>query len=220
MTVQVHPIWLEWLQNEMKAPYFKELLDKVHEASQKTIVYPPSDLRYTALIQSPEAIKVVILGQDPYHGPNQAHGLSFSVLPGVDVPPSLRNIYQEIEKEGLATTKGRDGYLKSWADQGVLLLNNVLTVEAGKPGSHRGWGWEKFTDAMIQQLNERCHGLVFLLWGRDAATKASSVSETKHLVLKSPHPSPFSAYSGFFGNNHFKKTNEYLLSQGKSPINW
>lgn len=216
----VHPRWLEWLAPELASPAFKTLIDRVTGASKTGTVYPPAALRYTALESDPEKTRVVILGQDPYHGPNQAHGLSFSVLPGVDVPPSLRNIYQEIEKEGLGAAKGRDGYLKPWQDQGVLLLNNVLTVEAGKPGSHRGWGWEGLTDAMVRELNTRCSGLVFLLWGRDAATKAANVDTTRHLVLKSPHPSPFSAHSGFFGNGHFKKANEWLVSLGQAPIVW
>lgn len=215
-----HPDWMEWLSDEWSKPYFKQLLDRLTAAGKTSTVYPPASDRYTALKQSPSAVKVVILGQDPYHGARQAHGLSFSVRPGVRIPPSLANIYREIENEGLGKAEGRDGCLTGWAQQGVLLLNNVLTVEAGMPGSHRGWGWEKFTDAIVSLLNERREGLVFLLWGRDAASKAEQVDTSKHLVLKSPHPSPYSANSGFFGNGHFKKTNEWLVAHGQQPIRW
>lgn len=219
-TLKIHPLWLDWLSEDLSSSYFKELLGKIQVASTNETLYPPKDLRYTALQSSPEDIRVVILGQDPYHGEGQAHGLSFSVLPGVKIPPSLRNIYLEIEKEGLGQSQGRDGYLLPWANQGVLLLNNVLTVKAGDPGSCKGWGWERFTDSIIRELATRRKDLVFLLWGADAATKADGVDPNRHLVLKSPHPSPFSAYRGFLGNGHFKKANDWLIDHKKSPIQW
>ena len=215
-----HHEWVEWLGDELGKPYFRDLLDRVDAAAKDAKVYPAPRDRYAALKLPPSQVRVVILGQDPYHGPNQAHGLSFSVQPGVRIPPSLANIYKEIENEGLGAAAGRDGCLVGWAQQGVLLLNNVLTVAAGQPGSHRGWGWEHFTDAIVSLLNERREGLVFLLWGKDAATKAQRVDRQKHLVLTSPHPSPYSANSGFFGNGHFKKANEWLAARGQEPIQW
>lgn len=215
-----HHEWMEWLGEEFGKPYFKALLDRVDAATKASTVYPAPRDRYAALKLPPSQVRVVVLGQDPYHGAGQAHGLSFSVKPGTRIPPSLANIYKEIENEGMGKAAGRDGCLIDWAGQGVLMLNNVLTVEAGKPGSHRGWGWEQFTDAIVSLLNERREGLVFLLWGKDAATKAQRVDRTKHLVLTSPHPSPYSANSGFFGNGHFKKANEWLVSKGERPIVW
>ena len=215
-----HPLWFEWLGDEVSQPYFRQLQARVQQASKGTTVFPPARDRYNALKLSPESVRVVVLGQDPYHAPNQAHGLSFSVRPGVRIPPSLANIYKEVEREGYAPAAGRTGSLEEWSAQGVLLLNNVLTVESGKPGSHRGWGWERFTDAIVALLNERREGLVFLLWGKDAATKAQQVDRSRHLVLTSPHPSPYSANSGFFGNGHFKQANAWLRDHGHPEIRW
>lgn len=215
-----HPLWFQWLADEVNEPYFKELVVKVQAEAKKGDVYPPAGDRYNALKMSPLDVRVVILGQDPYHGAGQAHGLAFSVRPGIKIPPSLRNIYQEIEAEGLAPAQGRDGCLQAWHDQGVLLLNNVLSVGAGQPGSHRGLGWERFTDAVVKELNEKRSGLVFLLWGRDAATKAAHVDTKKHLVLKSPHPSPYSASTGFLGNGHFRAANDWLKEGNLPPIRW
>lgn len=220
MSPQVHPLWFDWLADAIQQPYFSSLIDRVEQASQNGPVYPPAAERYAALAMSPEAVRVVILGQDPYHGPGQAHGLSFSVRPGVKIPPSLQNIYKEIELEGFAPAAGRNGDLTPWAGQGVLLLNNVLSVAQGAPRSHAGWGWERFTDAVVQALNQRRNGLVFLLWGKDAAAKAANVDAQRHLVLRSAHPSPYSANNGFFGNGHFRKTNDYLRAQGVVPIVW
>ena len=215
-----HPTWFQWLGSEVSQPYFQQLQARVQQASKATTVFPPVRDRYNALKLSPENVRVVILGQDPYHGPNQAHGLSFSVRPGVRIPPSLANIYKELEQEGFAPAAGRTGSLEGWASQGVLLLNNVLTVEAGKPGSHRQWGWERFTDAIVALLNTRREGLVFLLWGKDAATKAARVDRSRHLVLTSPHPSPYSANTGFFGNGHFRQANDWLRDHGHPEIDW
>lgn len=220
MTPQVHPLWFQWLAEHVQQPYFPALVQRVHEASRAGPVYPPETERYAALALSPEAVRVVILGQDPYHGPGQANGLSFSVRPEVRVPPSLQNIYKEIEQEGFAPAAGRNGDLTPWVHQGVLLLNNVLSVAKGAPRSHAGWGWEHFTDAVVQALNARRQGLVFLLWGKDAATKAANVDPARHLVLKSVHPSPYVAHDGFFGNGHFRKANDYLTAQGLEPIVW
>lgn len=217
-----HPLWFEWLADAVAAPEFQLLQSRLKKEDKHpgVQVFPPARERYAALRLSPLEVKVVILGQDPYHGAGQAHGLAFSVRPGVRVPPSLVNIYKEIEAEGLRPAAGRDGCLQGWANQGVLLLNNVLTVRNGQAGSHRGMGWEGFTDAVIQRLNDRREGLVFLLWGKDAATKAQVVDPNRHLVLTSPHPSPFSARSGFLGNGHFVQANQWLEQHGQSPIAW
>lgn len=177
MSIQkIHPTWLKWLDSEIHAPYFTGLTKKIQDASQNAEIYPPDSLRYTALQANPKDIRVVILGQDPYHGPGQAHGLSFSVLPGVKIPASLRNIYKELQAEGFQEASVRQGCLESWSNQGVLLLNNVLTVEKGNPNSHKGWGWEQFTDAVIRELSNKNENLVFLLWGKDASEKASHVN--------------------------------------------
>jgi len=221
-TVYPHHLWFRWLADAVAAPDFQELqsLLKREDRNPHVRVFPPPRDRYAALRLSPLAVKVVILGQDPYHGAGQAHGLAFSVRPGVRVPPSLVNMYKEIESEGLGKAAGRDGCLQAWANQGVLLLNNVLTVREGEPGSHRGLGWEGFTDTIVQKLNDEREGLVFLLWGKDAATKARMVDTSKHLVLTSPHPSPFSAHTGFMGNGHFEKANRWLVEHGQAPIAW
>jgi uracil-DNA glycosylase len=191
------------------------------EKEQETIVYPtPSDV-FNAFNLTPfNEVKVVILGQDPYHGANQAHGLSFSVQQGVAVPPSLKNIYKELQTDIPGFNIPSHGDLSSWAKQGVLLLNATLTVRANEPGSHQKMGWEQFTDNAIKALSSEKSGLIFILWGRHAQAKASLIDSGKHLVLTAAHPSPFSAYNGFFGCKHFSKANAYLLSKGEKPINW
>lgn len=214
-----HPTWTSWLMDEVRQDYFTDLQQRLSEAAKQGPIYPPAAHRYTALSMDPAHAKVVILGQDPYHGPGQAHGLSFSVRPGVAVPPSLQNMYKEIEAEGLAPAAGRSGDLSPWHAQGVMLLNTVLSVAAGQAASHRGWGWERFTDRVIALLNERGDHLVFLLWGAQAKAKAAQIGP-KHLVLTSPHPSPLSAHAGFFGNGHFRKANDWLVRHGKTPIVW
>ena len=218
MTAQPHAHWMTWLKPVTATPAFQNLIKRL--AAESDPVYPPQEDRYTALTLAPEAVKVVILGQDPYHGPGQAHGLSFSVRSGVALPPSLRNIFREVEAEGYTPAKGRDGNLHEWHEQGVLLLNTALSVRAGQAGSHQGWGWEPFTDAIVKQLSDRRSGLVFLLWGRHARDKAALIDATRHLVLSSAHPSPLSASSGFFGNGHFRKANEWLVAHGQTPIRW
>ncbi len=219
--IQMHEHWLQWLQPEFDQPYMQELRAFLQqEKAQKKTIYPHSSEVFSALDSlAPEQVKVVILGQDPYHGPNQAHGLSFSVKPGVALPPSLRNIFQEIEQD-LGISMSGTGYLKPWADQGVLLLNSVLTVEQGQAGSHQGRGWERFTDRIISLLNERCEHVVFMLWGAYAQKKAKSLDGDRHLILKAPHPSPLSAYRGFFGCGHFSSANAYLSRKGVEPIDW
>jgi len=192
------------------------LTRKRHQA----VIYPPGDQIFSALDSTPfEQVRVVILGQDPYHGPDQAHGLCFSVQPGVRITPSLVNIYREIQSD-LGIEPPQHGYLQSWATQGVLLLNAVLTVERGQAGSHQGKGWERFTDTVVQSLNEEREGLVFMLWGNYAKKKGSVINRQKHLVLNAPHPSPLSAHQGFFGCRHFSQTNDYLQQQGQAPIDW
>lgn len=195
----------------------EDVLDQ--EYSTKTI-YPAKENIFAAFNLTPfEKVKVVIIGQDPYHGPNQAHGLCFSVQPGVKIPPSLANIYKEIESD-LHIKMPSHGYLKAWAEQGVLLLNSILTVEAGKPMSHKNLGWEQFTDHVIDLINEKKENVVFMLWGAPAQAKAKNVDPQKHFILKSVHPSPLSSYRGFFGCKHFSQCNEYLISKGIKPINW
>lgn len=219
--IQLHDSWLKILEAEFQQPYMEELRNflRAEKSAGKTI-YPPGDKIFNALNSTPfEEVKVVILGQDPYHGPNQAHGLCFSVQPGVPLPPSLRNIYKELQSD-LGIQTPAHGYLQSWAEQGVLLLNATLTVERGKAGSHQGRGWERFTDAVVAHLNEDRDHLVFLLWGSYAQRKGEFIDRQRHCVLTAPHPSPFSANRGFFGCRHFSKANDYLLSQGKPAIDW
>jgi len=219
--IKLHDSWLSVLQGEFEQPYMKTLKQFLRAEKQlgKTI-YPPSHLIFNALNTTHfDSVKVVILGQDPYHGPNQAHGLCFSVLPGIRFPPSLLNIFKEINLD-LGSPMPDHGYLQSWAEQGVLMLNATLTVEQNNAGSHQGKGWEQFTDKVIESLNEKREGLVFLLWGSYAQKKGQLIDGNKHHVLKSPHPSPLSAHRGFFGNKHFSKTNEYLDMQGKKAIDW
>lgn len=212
--------WSTLLGPEKEKPYFLEILEFVEQRRKATQVYPPGPQVFEALrLCSLENLKVVIVGQDPYHGPGQAHGLSFSVQPGVKPPPSLVNIYKELQTD-LGLTPPSHGYLKHWAEQGVLLLNSTLTVERSKPGSHANCGWSTFTDKVIEVVNQHCESLVFLLWGSHAQQKGRQVDESKHLVLKAPHPSPFSADRGFFGCRHFSRCNEYLMSQNRSPIDW
>lgn len=209
------------MEEETKKTYFIEL--KKFLVAQKNAgktIYPKPDNIYTAFEIPPEKVRVVILGQDPYHGENQAHGMSFSVLPGVKPPPSLKNIYKEIEKEFNFKMDDKNGYLMPWAEQGVMLINSVMTVEASNPASHKGMGWETFTDKVIYTLSDNFQHIVFMLWGAYAKSKSSFIDDKKHLILTSAHPSPFSAYNGFFGNNHFKKANEYLKENGLEEINW
>ena len=219
--IRLHSSWLSRLQSEFDSPYMVQLKQFLQaEKDQKKIIYPPGKWIFNALDSTPfDDVKVVIIGQDPYHGPGQAHGLCFSVLPGVPFPPSLRNIFTEIQQD-LGIAPPDHGCLQYWAQQGVLLLNATLTVEQSNAGSHQKKGWEQFTDAIIHRLNDEREGLVFLLWGSYAQKKASFVDEKKHLVLKSPHPSPLSAHRGFFGNKHFSSINRYLESQGRVPIDW
>lgn len=213
--------WKEALWPEFSKPYFSELRSflKQEKASGATI-YPPGKLIFNAFDSTPfDQVKVVILGQDPYHGPGQAHGLSFSVPPDQRIPPSLKNIYKELQSD-LGIVPPTHGHLQDWADQGVLLLNSMLTVQASQPGSHQGKGWEEFTTAAIQTLSDQKSGIVFMLWGKYAQVKGEIIDPQKHLVLSSAHPSPFSAHRGFLGNRHFSRANQYLSEQGRSPINW
>lgn len=218
---QLHPSWLAVIGDELEKPYMRALRDflKLEKAAGK-VIYPPSPLIFNAFNHTPfDKVRVLIIGQDPYHGPRQAHGLSFSVPQGVDLPPSLQNIFKEIVSD-LGVRMSRNGDLTPWADQGVLLLNATLTVEQAKAGAHQGKGWETFTDAAIAALNAHREGLVFVLWGSYAQKKGAFIDEKKHLVLKSVHPSPLSAHRGFFGNRQFSTINQYLIQQGQTPINW
>ncbi len=212
--------WLEPLQGEFKKTYYRELYKKIMEEYRSVAVYPPADDIFNAFHFTPlSKVKVVILGQDPYHGTGQAHGLCFSVNKNIDIPPSLVNIYQELHDD-LNCKIPNNGYLEKWAKQGVLLLNTVLTVRAHQAMSHRGIGWEEFTDAVIDIVNQQDRPIVYLLWGKPAQTKKRMLSNPKHLVLEAPHPSPLSAYRGFFGCKHFSQTNEFLKANGEEPIDW
>ena len=220
MQVKIEQSWKEALAPEFGKPYFEALVAYLHEekAAGKTI-YPPGGQIFRAFELTPlPSVKVVILGQDPYHGPGQAMGLSFSVPDGVPAPPSLKNIFREISDDLGLQMSGRPN-LEKWARQGVLLLNTALTVLAGSPASHSRIGWQEFTDAVIRTVSERCDGVVFLLWGRFAQSKASLIDASRHLVLTAAHPSPL-AGGAFFGCRHFSKTNDYLISRGKTPIDW
>ena len=219
--IALHESWLSPLKSEFDQPYMKSLKEFLTREKQAgKVIYPKGSNIFNALNSTPlDSVRVVIIGQDPYHGPDQAHGLCFSVLPGVKIPPSLVNIYKEIEAEFGFQMPGH-GCLQAWAEQGVLLLNATLTVEAGLAGSHQGKGWETFTDKVIEVVNEHCENIVFLLWGSYAQKKGKVIDSHKHRVLKSPHPSPLSAHRGFLGNGHFKLTNEHLVSVGKKPIDW
>lgn len=212
--------WNDILSKEIVKPYYKELYNFVQKEYEKNTVYPPKDKLLNALSLTPfDDIKCVILGQDPYHGYNQAMGLAFSVPYGVEIPPSLQNIYKEIQSE-FNYKMSDDGNLTKWAKQGVLLLNSVLTVQAGKPASHQGKGWETYTDAILKAVNKKKEPVVYFLWGSFAKSKKALLNNPNHLILEAPHPSPLSAYRGFFGCNHFKKCNEYLTANGVKPIDW
>ncbi|MDD3003154.1 MAG: uracil-DNA glycosylase [Candidatus Shapirobacteria bacterium] len=221
MEVKIEPSWKKVLQKEFGEEYFSKLTEFVKSEYKKTTVYPPAKFIFNAFELTPfDKVKVVILGQDPYHGVNQANGLAFSVNDGVVTPPSLVNIYKEIESDLGQKTINKNGNLENWAKQGVLMLNATLTVQAHMAGSHQNKGWEQFTDAVIKILSDQKENLVFILWGGYAQKKGSVIDESKHLVIKSTHPSPFSAYSGFFGSKPFSQTNAYLIFNDKEPINW
>lgn len=214
--------WHDVLAEEKEKPYFIETLKQVaDERAAGVTVYPPQKDVFNAFrLTELGDVNVVILGQDPYHGPNQAHGLAFSVLPGVQVPPSLQNIYKELMQDIPGFRKPDHGFLESWAKQGVMLLNTVLTVESGKAHSHARFGWETFTDNVIAAINQHCEGVIFLLWGSHAQKKGSIIDRKRHHVLQAPHPSPLSAHRGFFGSKHFSTTNELLSAAGKKPVDW
>ena len=221
---QINPViensWKEALSNEFEQPYFQTLKDFLTEEKRTATVYPAGKNIFEAFNRTPfPKVKVVILGQDPYHGPGQAHGLCFSVPAGIAIPPSLQNIFRELQTD-LDIPFPKSGDLSRWADQGVLLLNATLTVRDGKPGSHQGKGWETFTNAVIRELSAQRSGLVFLLWGSYAREKKSLIDLSKHFVLEAPHPSPLSVYRGFYGSKHFSKANQLLQENGMKPVNW
>ena len=212
--------WNEILSEEMKKDYYQELLAFVQKRREEVSVFPEEKNVFRALELTPfESVKVVILGQDPYHGFGQAHGLSFSVQKGIPLPPSLRNIYKELQ-EDLGGELPTEGDLSHWAKQGVLLLNTVLTVEEGNANSHKGMGWERLTNRLIESLNELKHPVIFILWGKPAQDKEKLITNPNHIILKAPHPSPLSAYRGFFGSKPFSRVNDILIQQGQSPIRW
>jgi uracil-DNA glycosylase len=219
--VRLEASWRARLEDALASPAMKSLSDFLRaEKRAGKRIYPPGPEIFAALDHTPfDRVAVVILGQDPYHGPGQAHGLSFSVRPGVPIPPSLANIHAELERD-LGIERPQHGCLTAWAEQGVLLLNAVLTVEQGLAGSHQGRGWETFTDAIVDRLNRECEGLVFLLWGNHAQSKGRHIDGTRHLVLRAPHPSPLSAHRGFLGCGHFSAANRWLVEHGRSPIDW
>ncbi len=224
MAMKLEAGWYRQLSDEIAKPYVQQLKDFLaKEKMENRIVYPADSLIFNAFLHTPfEQVKVVIIGQDPYHGPGQAHGLSFSVPCGIPLPPSLKNIFLELEQD-LNIPPSKEGCLSSWAKQGVLLLNATLTVCSGEPKSHYGQGWERFTDAVVECLLRREDPIVFVLWGKSAQEKLEHILQnrkTPHAVLTAAHPSPFSAYNGFFGCRHFSKINEYLKNWGKTPINW
>jgi len=220
MDVKIEPSWKIRLKDEFEKEYFIKLADFIHEEYRTKTIYPPGGLIFNALNLCPfSKVKAVIIGQDPYHGPGQAHGLCFSVRDGVDFPPSLINIFKEIESD-LGIQKPKSGNLERWAGQGVLLLNATLTVRAHMAGSHQKKGWEEFTDRVISIINNEKKNVVFFLWGAYAQKKGESIDRTKHLVLESVHPSPLSASRGFFGNKHFSRCNNYLIENGIDPVNW
>lgn len=220
MDVKIEESWKKMLGNEFEKPYFAQLTEFVRNEYSSGTVYPPAKLIFNAFDHCPfDKVKVVIIGQDPYHGAGQANGLCFSVNKGIAMPPSLVNIFKEIAAD-TGKPMPTDGDLTRWSDQGVLLLNATLTVRAGNAGSHQRRGWEEFTDAAIRILAEKRENLVFILWGSYAQRKGAFIDRNKHLVLTSPHPSPLSAYAGFFGNHHFTLTNDFLVKNGKEPIDW
>jgi uracil-DNA glycosylase len=219
--VRLDPSWLDVLGKEFDQPYMRQLKAFLQQQNNSgKVIYPPGAQWFSAFNDTPfDKVRVVILGQDPYHGPDQAHGLCFSVLPGVKVPPSLANIYKELASD-LGITQPNHGCLTSWAKQGVLLLNATLTVEQADAGAHQGKGWEQFTDQAIRAINDQSEAAVFLLWGSYAQKKGAFIDQSRHLVLKSVHPSPLSAYRGFLGCKHFSATNNYLQQHGRQPIDW
>lgn len=221
MALDKAPSWQPWLQPEFDQPYMQSLKAFLQaEKDAHKVIFPHSSNWFHALEATPlDQVKVVIIGQDPYHQPGQAHGLCFSVKPGVRVPPSLVNIYKELNTD-LGITPASHGFLESWAQQGVLLLNAVLTVEQSNANAHQGKGWEQFTDRVIQLVNEQCEHVVFMLWGSYAQKKGARIDQSRHVVLKSPHPSPLSAHRGFFGCRHFSQANQWLQEQGREAINW
>lgn len=221
LTKKVPSAWHALIAQEFSLPYWAKLSNTLQQnMAEERMIYPKEDDWFSALkVTSPEKVRVVILGQDPYHGPKQAHGLSFSVPNGVAIPPSLKNIYKEIQRD-LGIPIPKSGELSSWAQQGVLLLNAILTVEAQKAGSHRAYGWEEFTDAIIHGLATQYEHIVFMLWGSFAQAKAKLIPKDRHCILQSPHPSPLSAYRGFIGNHHFSEANRYLAQTGRSTIDW
>lgn len=220
MQVKIEKSWQEVLQTEFDKPYFENLVGFVKQEYASNTIFPPAGQIFNAFNTCPfNNVKVVILGQDPYHGPGQAHGLCFSVNDGIQFPPSLQNIFKEITSD-LGIPAPKTGNLTRWAEQGVLLLNATLTVRASQAGSHQGKGWEEFTDAVIKTISEKAENVVFILWGSYAIKKKSLINASKHCILTAPHPSPLSSYRGFFGCKHFSQTNTYLTSKGKTPINW
>ena len=220
MEVKINSQWRQRLQPQFDAPYFAALAEFTRQAYASRMVFPPAGKIFAAFDATPfDQVKVVILGQDPYHGPGQANGLCFSVNQGVAMPPSLVNIFKEVSADTGAPLPA-DGDLGRWARQGVLLLNATLTVDAHQPGSHQGRGWEQFTDAAIKALSDGRDNLVFMLWGAYAQRKGAVIDRSRHLVLESPHPSPLSAHRGFFGNHHFSRANAYLLEHGQTPVEW
>lgn len=221
MEVKIEPSWKKVLDTEFDKEYFKELTGFVKKEYEAAAVYPPPKFIFRAFDLTPfDKVKVVILGQDPYHGEGQANGLAFAVNPGVRIPPSLQNIYKEILSDTGKPTINNDGDLVEWAKQGVLLLNSTLTVQSHSPASHQNQGWEQFTDAVIRVLSEQRENLVFILWGAYAKKKGAMIDSSKHLIISSPHPSPFSAYNGFFGSKPFTQCDMYLLEHGETPIIW
>lgn len=216
----MHNDWWPWLQEEWSQPYFKKLAAFLHAEYQTKTIYPPRAQVFAAFEACSYAdVKVVILGQDPYHEPQQAHGMCFSVNPGIQIPPSLQNIYKELQDD-LGCKMPNNGYLMPWAKQGVFLLNTTMTVRRGAANSHAGQGWEIFTDHVIQKINEKEDPVVFLLWGRNARSKAPMIDHQRHLVLEAAHPSPLSAYHGFLGCRHFSQANAFLIKNGKEGIDW
>lgn len=221
MEVKIEESWKKVLGKEFSKEYFVSLAEFVRSEYKSSTVYPPAGFVFRAFELTPfEKVKVVILGQDPYHGKDQANGLAFAVGSNIPLPPSLQNIYKELKNDLEVETTGRGGSLENWAKQGVLMLNATLTVKAHTPGSHQNKGWEEFTDAVIKILSDKKSNLVFILWGNYAQKKGTVIDEKKHLVIKSPHPSPFSAYNGFFGSKPFSKCNIYLLANGIDPVEW
>lgn len=220
MQLLAHNPWYKDLIKEISQPYFQELEAKINQAYAQNSIFPLKEHIFQALELTPlDRVKVLILGQDPYHNENQAHGLAFSVMPGVGIPPSLANIYKELHND-LGCDIPNHGHLRKWAEQGVLLLNTVLTVKAHEPNSHQGIGWELFTDAIIRKINEQDRPIVIFLWGKPAQKKQALLTHPKHLILKAPHPSPLSAYRGFFGCKHFSKANAFLKASHQSIIDW